>query len=57
MKVLKIFEDLFDFSNLNENLELLSHKNKTVNGKFEIQTPKFVCLKSKMYAFDRNVCV
>ena len=57
IKELKNLEDLFDFSNLNENHELFSNKNKNVIGKFEMETPKniwideFVCLRSKMYAF------
>ena len=54
---LKKLEDIFDFSNLNKTHELFSTKNKTVIGKFKIETPKsiwideFVCLRSKMYAF------
>ena len=57
IKELKILEDIFDFSNLDKNLELFSNKNKKVIGKFEIETPKniwideFVCLRGKMYAF------
>ena len=51
-------EDILDFSNLDKNYELFSNKNKKVIGKFEIETPKniwideFVCLRSKMYAFE-----
>ena len=37
---LKILEDIFDFSNLHENHELFSNKNKKVIGKFKIETPK-----------------
>ena len=54
---LKNLEDVFDFSNIDENHELFSDKNKKVNGKFKIETPKkvwideFVCLRSKMCAF------
>ena len=54
---LKNLEDLFDFSNLDENHELFSNKNKKVVGKFKIETPKniwideFVALRSKCYAF------
>ena len=54
---LKNIEDLFDFSNLNENHELFSNKNKKVIGKFKIKTPKniwideFITLRSKCYAF------
>ena len=54
---LKNLEDVFDFSNLDENHELFSNKNKKVIGKFKIETPKniwideFVCLRSKAYSF------
>ena len=54
---LKDLEDIFDFSNLDEDHELFSNKNKKVIGKFKIETPKniwideFICLRSKMYAF------
>ena len=57
IKDLKNLENIFDFSNLDKNHELFSHKNKKVIGKFKIETPKniwideFVCLRSKMYAF------
>ena len=57
IKDLKNLEDIFDFSNLDENHELFSNKNKKVIGKFKIEFPKniwideFICLKSKMYAF------
>ena len=57
IKDLKKLEDIFDFSNLDKNIELFSNKNKKVIGKFKIETPKniwideFVCLRSKMYAF------
>ena len=57
IKDLKNLEDIFDFSNLDENHELFSNKNKKVIGKFKIETPKniwideFVALRSKMYAF------
>ena len=50
-------EDKFDFSNLDENHEIFSNKNKKVIGKFKIETPKniwideFVCLRSKMFSF------
>ena len=56
IKDLKNLEDLFDFSNLDENHELFSNKKKVI-GKFKIETPKniwideFICLRSKMYAF------
>ena len=57
IKDLKNLEDIFDFSNLDENHELFSNKNKKVFGKFKIETPKniwideFICLRSKCYAF------
>ena len=57
IKDLKNLEDMFDFSNLDKNHELVSNKNKKVIGKVKIETPKniwideFVCLRSKMYAF------
>ena len=57
IKSLKNSEDIFDFSNLDENHELFSNKNKKVVGKFKIETPKniwideFVCLRSKAYSF------
>ena len=53
----KNLEDIFDFSNLDENYELFSNKNKKVIGKIKIETPKnvfideFVCLRSKAYSF------
>ena len=57
IKDLKNWEDIFDFSNLDENHELFSNKNKKMIGKFKVETPKnfwideFICLRSKMYAF------
>ena len=57
IKDLKNSEDIFDFSNLDENHEQFSEKNKKVVGKFKIETPKniwideFVCLRSKAYSF------
>ena len=57
---LKNSEVIFDFSNLDENHELFSNKNKKVIGKFKIETPKiicideFVCLRSKAYSFRCN---
>ena len=53
----KNLEDLFDFSNLDENHELFSNKKAKVIAKFKNGTPKntwideFVCLRNKMYAF------
>ena len=58
---LKDLEDIFDFSNLDENHELFSEKNEKVIGKFKIETPKniwidgFVCLRSKAYSFKCEV--
>ena len=57
IKDLKNLEDLIDFSNLNENHELFSSKNKKMIGKFQIDTPKsiwideFFALRSKCDAF------
>ena len=57
IKDLKNLEDIFDFSNLDENYQLFSNENKKVNGKFKIETPKnvfideIVCLRSKAYSF------
>ena len=57
IKDLKNLEGIFDFSNLDQNHELFSEKNKKVVGKFKIETPKnvwideFVCLRSKAYSF------
>ena len=59
-KDLKTLEDLFDFSNLDENHELFSKKNKKIIGKFKIEAPKniwideFVCLRSKAHSFKCN---
>ena len=57
IKDLKNLEDIFEFTNIDENHELYSEKNKKVLGKFKIETPKnifideFIALRSKMYAF------
>ena len=40
IKDLKNLENLFDFSHLNGNHETFNTKNKRVNGKFKIKTPK-----------------
>ena len=56
-KVSNFLENLFDFSNLDENHEIFSNKNKKLIGFFKNEAPKiiwvveFVCLRSKMYAF------
>ena len=61
IKDLKNLEDLFDFSNFNENHELVSIKNEKVRTKFELETPKNIwidelaALQSKMYAFKHGV--
>ena len=52
---LRNLEDIFDFSNLDENHGLFSMKNKKVFRKSKIETPEniwfdeFVCLRSKMF--------
>ena len=57
IKDLKNLEDIFDFSNLDENHELFCNKNKKVIGKFKKETPRnvfideFVCLRSETYSF------
>ena len=57
---LKNFENIFDFSHLDENHELCSNKNKKIIGQFKIETPKniwidgFVWLRSKVYSFKCN---
>ena len=57
IKDLKNSENVFDFSNIDENHELYSEKNKKIWGKFKIETPQdifieeFIALGSKMYAF------
>ena len=61
IKDLENLEDIFDFSNIDENHELDSEKNKKVLGKFKIETAKnifideFIVLRSKMYAFKCKV--
>ena len=40
IKGFKNIEDVIDFSNLDENRDLYSKKNKKVMGKFKIETPK-----------------
>ena len=58
---LQILTDLFDFSNLNNNHELLSNKNESVLGRFKIQTPikniwieEYISLKSRAYSIKGN---
>ena len=58
IKDLKNLEDIFDFSNLDENHELYIEKNKKIIGRFKNECPKntwideFVCLRSKAYSFN-----
>ena len=40
IKDTNFLEDIFDFSNLDENHELFSYKNKKVIGNFKTETPK-----------------
>ena len=40
IKDLKILEDIFDFSNLDENQEIYSEKNKKIIGKFKNECPQ-----------------
>ena len=57
---MKNLENLFDFSNLDENHDFFSNKTKKVIGKFKIETPKniwideFICLRSKAHSFKCN---
>ena len=52
---LKNLEDIFNFSNLDQNHVIFSNINKQLIGFFKIEIPKsiwideFVCLRSKMY--------
>ena len=63
VKDLKNRECLFDFSNLDENRELISNKNTKIVGKYKIATSKnfwindFFALRSEAYSFkcgDKN---
>ena len=57
---IKTLEDIFDFSDLDENHVLFSNKNKKIFGLFKIETPKniwideFVSFRSKAYSFKCN---
>ena len=42
---LKNLEDIFDFSNLDENREIFSNKNRKVIGKFKIETAKNIWIE------------
>ena len=54
MKDSKSLQDIFHFSKIDENHELISNEGKKVFGKFKIEAPKniwideLVCLRSKM---------
>ena len=54
---LKTLENIFDFSNLDEDQKLFRKINQKVIGKFKLETSKniwideFVCLRNKMYSF------
>ena len=57
IKDLKNLENKFDFTNLDENHELFSEKNKKGVSKFKNECPRtiwldeFACLRSKAYSF------
>ena len=59
-KDFKNLETIFDFSNLDENHELFSEKNKKVIGNFRVEIrksfwiDKIVCLRSKANSFKCN---
>ena len=59
-KNLQHFNDLFDFSNLDEDHKLLSDKNTNYSGNFIYKTRKnkktddFICLRSQPYSFRCN---
>ena len=58
IKDLKNLEDIFDFSNVDENHKLFSNKNKKLIGKFKIKLLKniwfdeFIALRSKNVRFQ-----
>ena len=47
IKDLKNLEDIFDFSNINKDFELLTNKNKKAIGKFKIEAPKNIRLSTE----------
>ena len=57
---MKNLEDIFDFSNIDENRELFREKNEKLIVKFKVECPRniwideFVCLRSKAYSFKCN---
>ena len=63
IKDLENLESTFDFSNLDETHERLSHKIKKVEGKYKIETAEdiwideFVCLRSKTHSIKGGVDV
>ena len=42
IKDIKNLEDLFDFSNVDENHQIYSNKNEKLVGKFKLETPKIL---------------
>ena len=60
---LKNLEDIFHFSNLDQNHELFSNKNKKMIGKFKTETPKnvwideFVCLRKKRIRLNVEIII
>ena len=50
IKDLKNLEDIFDFSNLDQNHDIFSNKDKTVIAKFKTETPKYIWI-------DKFVCL
>ena len=46
---LKSLGDIFDFSNLDENLGIFSNKNKKVIGKYKIDTPKNIWIDELVF--------
>ena len=56
IKDLKNLEDLFNFSNLDENHELLSNKNEIVIGKYKIETHKNFWIDEFIFLRKKNVC-
>ena len=51
----KNFEDMFDFSNLDEKHELFSNKNKDVIGKLKTETPKNIWIDESV-SLRRKLC-
>ena len=49
IKDLKNLEDMFDFSNLDKNHELISNQNKKVIGNFKIETPKNIWIDEVVF--------